>query len=209
MVFLGRRQFTLGSNQFFYILSEFCILSLFTALFHYFSMKKLVLSVAVAIGLSSAHPAQAQMGPLVNLIGAGLGLGARMALQPKLTPEQKAAQQAAAKEATDSKATEHVGTAAPTELVMHRTPADKLPKQAAAQITDLEAQLDHCHAAMLASPAGTVCTAEQRTAIQAAAISVARAKPSFNLAPYQQEMAYYMAEDARRQQAPTPTAPAN
>lgn len=173
-------------------------------------MKKLVLSAVLAISLSSIHTAQAQMGPLVNLIGAGLGLGARMALQPKLTPEQKAAQQAAtAKESADSKATERVGTVAPAELVMHRTPADKLPKQAAAQITDLEAQLDQCHAAMLASPAGTVCTAEQRAAIQAAAISVARAKPGFNLAPYQQEMAFYMAEDARRQQPATPAAPAN
>lgn len=173
-------------------------------------MKKLVLSAVLAFSLSAVHTAQAQVGPLVNLIGAGLGLGTRLALQPKLTPEQKAAQQAAAaKEAADSKATERAGTAAPTELVMHRTPADKLPKQAAAQITDLEAQFDRCHAAMLASPAGTVCMAEQRAAIQAAAISVARAKPGFNLAPYQQEMAYYMAEDARRQQPATPAAPAN
>ncbi|AMR26792.1 hypothetical protein A0257_06485 [Hymenobacter psoromatis] len=173
-------------------------------------MKKLALSVALAIGLSAVHPAQAQVGPLVNLLGAGLGLGTRLALQPKLTPEQKAAQQAAAdKEVADSKATERVGTAEPAELVMHRTLADKLPKQAAAQITDLETQLEQCHAAMLASPAGTVCTAGQRAAIQTAVISVARAKPGFNLSPYQQEMAYYLAEDARRQQATTPTAPAN
>lgn len=193
----------------FYILPAFCVFNLFTTILNHFSVKKLVLSAFLAIGLSAVHTAQAQVGPLVNLIGAGLGLGTRLALQPKLTPEQKAAQQAAAaKEAADGQVTEHVGTAAPTELVMHRTPADKLPKQAAAQITDLEAQLDRCHAAMLTSPAGTVCTTEQRAAIQAAAISVARAKPGFNLAPYQQEMAYYMAEDARRQQAATPAAPA-
>lgn len=196
------------NTQFFYILPEFYISTLSTTLFHYFSMKKSVLSVVLAISLSAVHTAQAQMGPLVNLIGAGLGLGARLALQPKLTPEQKAAKQAAAKAAADGEATEHAPTAAPAELVMHRTPADQLPKQAAAQITDLETQLEQCHAAMLASPAGTVCTAEQRAAIQAAAVSVARAKPGFNLTPYQQEMAYYLAEDARRQQATTPTAPA-
>lgn len=171
-------------------------------------MKKLVLSTVLALGLGAVHTTQAQVGPLVNLIGAGLGLGTRLALQPKLTPEQKAAQQAAtaANQATAER--NAASPAVPAELVVHRTSADKMPKQAATQITDLETQLDRCHAAMLASPTAAVCSAEQRAAIQSAAVSVARAKPGFDLQPYQQEMAYYMAEDARRQQAPTPPAPA-
>lgn len=181
-------------------------------------MKKLLFSAVFLVGLGSAQVAQAQAA-LVSLISTGIRLGVMAATQPKLTPEQKAAKKAADKAAADKavadqEAAEHspvalAAPAAPTELVMHRTPADKLPKKAAAQITDLEAQLDRCHAAMLATPAGPVCTAEQRAAIQAAAISVARAKPGFDLHPYQQEMAYYMAEDARRQPAPTPAAPAN
>lgn len=51
---------------------------------------------------------------------------------------------------------------------------------------------------------GVVCTPEQRTAIQSAAVSVARAQSSWDLKPYQQEMAFYMAEDARRQQPAAP-----
>ncbi|MFD1466894.1 hypothetical protein ACFQ48_01560 [Hymenobacter caeli] len=93
---------------------------------------------------------------------------------------------------------------APKELVQQRTPADKLPKKGAAQITALEAQLDLCHAAMLANPTGIICTAEQRTAIQSAAVSVARAQSSWNLQPYQQELAFYQAEDVRRQQLAAP-----
>lgn len=169
-------------------------------------MKKLLLSVACLLGLGQFPVAHAQAGALVNLLGAGLGFGARKMLEPKLTPEQKAAQQqAAAKAIADQQAAElaATGPAVPKELTLHRTPADKLPKQAAEQITSLEAQLDRCHAAMLASPSGPVCSAEQRAAIQQAAMSVARAKPGFDLHPYQQEMAFYLAEDARRQQAAT------
>jgi hypothetical protein len=174
-------------------------------------MKKLLLSAAFLLGLGQLPAAHAQVGGLVNLIGAGIGFGVQKAMQPKLTPEQKAAQQqAAAKALADRQAAElaATGPAIPKELTMYRTPADKLPKQAAEQITGLEAQLDRCHAAMLASPTGPVCSPEQRAAIQSAAVSVARAKPSFDLHPYQQEMAYYMAEDDRRQQPAAAPAPA-
>jgi hypothetical protein len=58
---------------------------------------------------------------------------------------------------------------------------------------------------MLADPKGVVCSPEQRTAIQSATVGVARAQPKWSLKSYQQEMAFYMAEDARRQQ---PAAPA-
>ncbi len=175
-------------------------------------MKKLVLSTALLLGLGGAQSAQAQAAFLIGrLVGIGVGTAINAARTPKLTPEQKAAQQQAAARALADQATaEHnaAAPAAPAELVMHRTPADKLPKQAAEQLTGLEAQLDACHAAMLASPTGAVCTPEQRAAIQSAAVSVARAKPGFDLHPYQQEMAYYLAEDARRQQAAPAPAPA-
>jgi hypothetical protein len=172
-------------------------------------MKKLLLPLVMLAGLGSARPAQAQAA-LVNLVGLGIRLGVQAATGKKAatpkeivataTPQSTADQAAAAQTA--------ILSAAPAELTMHRTPADKLPKQAAEQITSLEAQLNACHAAMLASPSGAVCSPEQRVAIQQAAVSVARAKPGFDLQPYQQEMAYYMAEDARRQQGATPAAPA-
>ena len=156
-------------------------------------MKKLVLSCFVLVSLGTAQAAQAQAA-LVNLIGAGLGLGTRAAMgsfkkAPAATPVQPEVVPAAS---------------APTELVMQRTPTDKLPKKAAAQVTALEAQLDACHAAMLASPTGTVCSPAQRAAIQQAAVSVARAQPGWSLQPYQQEVAFYLAEDGRRQQAAAP-----
>jgi hypothetical protein len=166
-------------------------------------MKKLLLPFFLIIGLGTVQTVNAQAA-LVNLVGLGLRLGTSAALKNKQAP--KAAEQpspeklAADKVAADKAAI----AAAPQALVMQRTPADKLPKKAAEQITALEAQLDRCHAAMLADPKGVVCTPEQRTAIQSAAVSVARAQSSWDLKPYQQEMAFYMAEDARRQQPATP-----
>ena len=126
-------------------------------------------------------------------------------MQPKLTPAQQAAQQRAAAHAiADRQAAEldATGPVTPKQLTMHRTPTDKLPRQAAEQITSLEAPPDRCHAAMLASPTGPACPAEQR-----AAVCVARAKPGFDLRPYQQEMAFYMGEETRRQQAAAPPTP--
>jgi len=171
-------------------------------------MKKLLLPIVVLASLGAARPAHAQAA-LVNLVGLGVRLGIQ-AMTNKKTPTQvvsAATPQATAEQAAATQ--KAILAASPAQLVKYRTPADKLPKQAAEQITSLEAQLDACHAAMLASPTGAVCPPEQRTAIQQAAVRVARAKPGFDLQPYQQEMAYYLAEDARRQPAPAPATPAN
>ena len=155
-------------------------------------MKKLLLPIFVLISLGTVQTAQAQ----VNLIRLGINAATL------------------AKRASDKNGAAATPDVVPTATYQgqsfprQRTPTDKLPKQAAEQITSLEAQLDRCHAAMLADPKGAVCTPEQRTAIQSAAVSVARARPSWDLKPYQQEMAFYLAEDARRQQPAAPTAPA-
>jgi hypothetical protein len=166
-------------------------------------MKRLLLPFFVLIGLGTVQTVHAQAA-LVNLVGLGLRLGTSAALKNKQAP--KAAEQPSPEKLTADKvaADKAALAASPQALVMQRTPADKLPKKAAEQITALEAQLDRCHAAMLADPKGVVCTPEQRTAIQSAAVSVARAQSSWDLKPYQQEMAFYMAEDARRQQPATP-----
>jgi hypothetical protein len=91
---------------------------------------------------------------------------------------------------------------------MVRTPTDQLPKKGAAQVSAMETELDRCHTALLANPTGTICTPEQRTALQAAVVNLARAQSSRNLAAYQQEATFYLAEDARRQQAAAPAEPA-
>ena len=91
---------------------------------------------------------------------------------------------------------------------MVRTPTDQLPKKGAEPIVAMETELDRCHAALLASPTGPICTPEQRTAIQTAVVNLARAQSSKNLAAYQQEATFYLAEDARRQQAAAAPAPA-
>ncbi|GAB3634856.1 hypothetical protein GCM10027422_04460 [Hymenobacter arcticus] len=90
---------------------------------------------------------------------------------------------------------------------MVRTPTDQLPKKGAAQVSAMETELDRCHAALLANPTGTICTPEQRTALQNAVVNLARAQSSRNLAAYQQEATFYLAEDARRQQATAPAEP--
>ncbi|RZK47817.1 MAG: hypothetical protein EOO59_17350 [Hymenobacter sp.] len=162
--------------------------------------KPLLLGATALLSFGLLTTAQAQVGPLVNLIGAGIGLGARAALSKKKPADQLAPAPTPAPEAAAS--------TAPQVLAMQRTPTDKLPKKGAEQIAALEAQLEQCHAAMLASPTGTVCTAEQRAAITQAARDVARAQQSWSLQPYQQEMAFYLAEDTRRQQPAAPAAPA-
>lgn len=180
-------------------------------------MKKPLLILVTALSLGAAEQAHAQLG---NLVGAGLVLGVGAIKRARMTPEQRLAEQQAAQQKAAEKAARQAATqpaaaatsapAARPELQPQRTAADQLPKKGAEQITALEAQLEQCRAALLASPTGAVCTPEQRTAIQQAAVSVARANPGWSLQPYQQEMAFYAAEDARRQQAAAPAAtPAN
>ncbi len=91
---------------------------------------------------------------------------------------------------------------------MVRTLTDQLPKKGAEQVVTLETALDRCHAALLASPTGTICTPEQRKAIQTAIVNLARAQASRNLTAYQQEASFYLTEDVHRQQAAAPAAPA-
>ncbi len=115
----------------------------------------------------------------------------------------------ARKKAEKAEKAESIGSYQGKEFPMLRTPADKLPKKGAEQLVELEAQLERCHTAMLASPTGVIATAEQRAAIQTALVKLAETKSSRNIPDYQQEASFYLAEDARRQQAAVATAPTN
>lgn len=159
-------------------------------------MKKILLALAsLATSLGAVSPAHAQ----VNLIR----MGVNSAILAKRLSKGK---DGATPETTPAAAA--TGTYEGKAFPMQRTPTDQLPRKGAEQITALETELDRCHAALLASPTGAICPPEQRTALQAAIINLARAQSSKNLAAYQQEATFYLAEDARRQQAAAPAEPA-
>ena len=147
-------------------------------------MKKLFLPVVGLALLLGTAPEVCAQANLVHGIVAGIGL-ARMAANKSAAP-------AAA-----------TGTYRGQTFPMQRTLAAQLPKKGAEQVTEVETQLDHFHAAMLADSASTLCTPEQRTAIQTALVSLARAQSRWDLQPYQKEATFYLAEDARRQKVTT------
>lgn len=155
-------------------------------------MKKILLPLfALAALLGTAAEAQAQAN-LVHGITAGISM-ARMAARNKGT-------QTSQPEASTS-------TYKGRSFAMQRTPADQLPKKGAAEVTEVETQLDRFHTALLADSTSALCTPEQRKAIQTALVSLGRAQSRWDLQPYQQEATFYLAEDARRQKAAA-TAPA-
>jgi len=158
-------------------------------------MKKTVLSLfALALALGAAPAAHAQ----ANLIR----LGINSAILAKRLSKDK---DGAAADGATATPVRSVASASDTyegkTFPMVRTPTDQLPKKGAEQVVAMETELDRCHTALLASPTGLICTPEQRTAIQTAVVNLARAQSSKNLAAYQQEATFYLAEDARRQQA--------
>ena len=158
-------------------------------------MKKILLPITVlATLLGTASETRAQAG-LVRLIGAGVAVG-RMAgrdQNPAVPLKKERAQSAAT-----------MATYRGQPFSMLRTPADKLPKEGADQVSTLETQLDQFHTTMLADSVGIICTPEQRTAIQNALIALGRSRSNWNLQPYHQEAAFYLAENTRRQKATGP-----
>lgn len=141
------------------------------------------------LGLAATHAAQAQIG-LIHL-------GTKSALLAhQLSKKSKEGKAEAVAVPTET----YQGQSFPVQ----RTPAEQLPAKGKEQIMALETQLDRCHAALLANPAAAICTPEQRVALTDAAVAAARANPSWNQQDYQKEVAFYLAEDVRRQQAAAP-----
>jgi hypothetical protein len=162
-------------------------------------MKKIgLLLFGFALLLGNAPAAHAQ----VNLIRLGVNSAI---LAKRLSKSKEAAATDGATAAPGRTVASTSDTYAGKTFPMVRTPTDQLPKKGAEQVVAMETELDRCHAALLASPTGLICTPEQRTAIQTAVVNLARAQSSKNLAAYQQEATFYLAEDARRQQAAAPT----
>ncbi|WP_426060446.1 hypothetical protein [Hymenobacter sp. B1770] len=87
------------------------------------------------------------------------------------------------------------------DFSVKRTPGAENTGPAADYIVMLEAQLEKCYTALIADSVGAVCPASQKAAIKASQAYIANAQPSWNLKPYRAELAFYEAEDARRQRA--------
>ena len=150
--------------------------------------KRLLLTAGLGLGLSATQVVCAQ----VNFIRMGVNTAILAKRATKKTPAEAAPMSS------------YQGQSFP----MQRTPAEELAGQKGEQIRALETELDRCHSVLVSSANGLLCTPEQQAALQAAMRSVAKAK-SANMAAYQQEATFYLAENTRRQQAATPAPATN
>jgi hypothetical protein len=153
--------------------------------------------LVLAVGLGNISAAHAQ----ANLIRMGIN----SAILAKRLSKGNAASPTDGVATTPTTVASTSGSYEGKTFPMVRTPTDQLPKKGAEQVAAMETELERCHTALLASPTGTICTPEQRTALQAAIMNVARSQATRNLTAYQQEATFYLAEDARRQPAAVPT----
>ena len=151
-------------------------------------MNKKLFVLGLVLALAAADQAQAQASLIANGVVAAFNLG-RMAARKK---EAVIAPTVATEQ--------YRGQSYP----VLRTPAGELPKKGEVEIREVETQLDRFRTALRADSTSALCTPEQRTAFQAAIVSLARAQSKWDLQPYQKEATFYLAEDARRQRAATP-----
>ena len=88
-----------------------------------------------------------------------------------------------------------------------RTALETFKGKGGPEIQALEALLEESHKALLADSVQSFLPTAQHEAIVAAARKAAAARPDWNYAPYQQELAFYEKQEARRQPL-APSAPA-
>lgn len=87
---------------------------------------------------------------------------------------------------------------------LQRTTAAQLPPHEAELVTAVESPLEDCRTAMLGSPTAPVCSPEQSIAIHNALANLVRARLHWSIAAYEEELKFYVAEDAYRQAVATP-----
>ncbi|OON70022.1 hypothetical protein [Hymenobacter sp. CRA2] len=81
-----------------------------------------------------------------------------------------------------------------------RTEAATFKGKGGAEIQALEAALEEIHVAFQADSVKAFLTAAHTEAVIAANRKAVAVRPNWNYAPYQQELAFYQKEEARRQQ---------
>jgi hypothetical protein len=91
---------------------------------------------------------------------------------------------------------------------LKRTASETFKGKGYPEIQALEAALEESHKGLLADSVQSFLPAAKREAIINAARKAAAARSDWNYAPYQQELAFYEKEEARRQQVVQP-APAS
>ena len=89
-----------------------------------------------------------------------------------------------------------------------RTVPEMLTGPATQQILFLESQLDLCKAALFTDSTGVVCPAGRQNTVHTMLAEIGEAQPSWPQKYYRQELAFYVAEDARRQRVAARAAPA-
>ncbi len=157
-----------------------CNLRVYFILFPLFMNKNLRLQLLLLTLLGTASAAQAQAN-LVHGIVAGINLG------------RMAARGSAADKSVE--AVEYRNRSFPTK----RTVPEMLTGAASSQILFLEAQLDLCKAALFADSTGVVCPASRQNTLRTMQAQIGQVQSSWPQKYYRQEMAFYMAEDVRRQ----------
>ena len=80
-----------------------------------------------------------------------------------------------------------------------RTVPEMLTGAATQQILFLESQLDLSKAALFADSTGVVCSAGRQNTVHTMLAEIGEAQPSWPQKFYRKELAFYVAEDARRQ----------
>jgi hypothetical protein len=85
-----------------------------------------------------------------------------------------------------------------------RTAPETFKGKGGPEIQALEALLEQRHQALLADSTASVLSPEQLTALTTAARTASTARPDWNYAPYQQELAFYQKEEERRHPAAQP-----
>ncbi|MCB2408830.1 hypothetical protein [Hymenobacter lucidus] len=164
-----------------------------------------------AILLFSVHVAEAQIrGLMMGVQGANAAY--RLANHKK-KPTSTKGKQAAKAEPVPAVVLPAVKQVTPFtyrgQSVSHqRTAPDQLKGKGKAEILALEALLDETHTAMQADTLQPFLPAGRFEATVAAARTAAAARPSWDYAPYQNELAFYQQEEARRQLVLNPPPPA-
>ncbi|WP_426491905.1 hypothetical protein [Hymenobacter sp. 102] len=161
---------------------------------------KYIITLAAALTIQQA---QAQISLIMNATRAATAAATLAARQKK----NKAAHQAAGTATTPVLGRGvTLFTYRGENVQRKRTAPETFKGKGGPEIQALEALLEQRHQALLADSTASVMTPEQLTALTTAARTAATARPDWNYAPYQQELAFYRKEEERRHPATPPAA---
>ena len=146
--------------------------------------------------IGAAGSAQAQ---LANLISSGVRVGVSTARARNYV--EPADPRAPTPDINVTAATYHGQT-----YPQKRTPPARLKGPGGEQIANHEALLQKCQDALAADSTGAIGDAASWARLKNSLEAIARDRPTWNVQPYRDEAAFYLAEDARRQRVGQPAA---